>query len=292
MLFRDEWLSTVETQHLALVFPDMRADLAPRVRSGEWLAAVVSLAGRPIGLAVAVRQPRRLVLGSVFVVPAWRRAGVGRRLLRRILGAADQPIEITYRTNLPSRPALTALLDGASFSAPRLVSVCCEYRVADVDFAQIRRWRWRPGLSVLDWRALSSAQRDQLNADWVPAGLDPRLSEAGCEPDLSLALLHRGDVAGWFIIHRIEPDLLRCTTGYVQPLRLPSGGFALLCAEFLQRQRQACPRSRTIWTVSGSLPAFVTMLRRRFQPAGATLTEFHRRTHRPRRVANLAGEEC
>lgn len=225
---------------LALTFPAFQE----AVRSGKALTACAWASGDAIGLAAAERKEGadEATLLSVAVKPAWRGRGVGSKLLEAIedelrrLGC--RKADLTYMSGNPSTPAVERMLARAQWDPPRPRLMIC-YTTID----RVAQGRWiatplpaAPGVNVFSWRDLSALERDQVASDpRVPEGLSPFRDENKIEGAISVGLRKNGEVAGWFLTHRIAPDTVRYSTLYLRADAMSRGwGFGLV-AEAIRR---------------------------------------------------------
>ncbi len=278
-LYADGRLEEVTPAHRALTFPAFRGLLAERVASGEWIGAEARFAGVPVGLALAGASLPHAKLISLVVHADFQNAGVGFHLLRRLCGLLERQgaiqLSATYRSDLSSRAALDGVLSAMHFEESVLDSLCCEGRIDDEGGDRLLALPQRPAFSVAPWREVRETVA--MDDDWIPRDLDPRVWGDNFEPLTSAALLHHGQLAGWLVTHQIAPDLLRCTSGYVNPSLQRAGGFLHLLAHMIRGQREAFPGSRVIWTIPARHTATMRFAKTRLQPVGLAIHEFRRR---------------
>ncbi len=122
-------------------------------------SAVARAGGRPVGMALLGRRGERAWLGSVGVIPEWRRRGLGRGLAVRLIetaaeGAARQMTLEVISQNAPAR----ALYDALGFHAVR--ELLTWRRGADADPLPIPEERLAHA-APLDLLAYFAAWHDQ-----------------------------------------------------------------------------------------------------------------------------------
>ncbi|MGH9163141.1 MAG: hypothetical protein ACRD2X_24530, partial [Vicinamibacteraceae bacterium] len=77
-------------------------------------------------------------------------------------------------------------------------------------------------LTIFPWAELTEQERAELvrsheASSWIAEGLEPwRHDHYGFEPTSSVGLRYKGRVVGWIITHRLGPEAVRFTTGFVR----------------------------------------------------------------------------
>ena len=134
--------------------------------------------------------------GHVLVAPAYRRRGIGRRLLDAVLAEADRPVQIWAHDDTP---AAAALAKSAGLDPVRALSVMT--RVLDDDLPQpalpagVRIRSFRPGSDEDAWLAVNArAFADHPEQGRITrADLTARMGESWFDP------------AGFLLAERDEP---------------------------------------------------------------------------------------
>jgi GNAT superfamily N-acetyltransferase len=87
--------------------------------------SVVALAdGQPVGLAMLAQRDRRAWVGGVGVLPDFRRQGIGRRIMERILAnARTTPIQTVQLEVITLNTAARTLYDALGFEEQRVLHV-------------------------------------------------------------------------------------------------------------------------------------------------------------------------
>ncbi|MBD9650257.1 GNAT family N-acetyltransferase [Ensifer sp. ENS09] len=202
----------------------------------DWQGIVARQAGGgAVGLALmgaiheqGGKRSRRLL--SVAVARQSRGTGIGRILVALAEAQArKQSVEemfALYPGRLTSRPAFERLLAVCGFEAPRLSEYTLSAEVKCVSNAA-REWSFllerlkRDGFRSVPWRSLSEVDHlvieetlasGKIHSDWRPyAHLDQT------SLDFSLALFHRGDIAGWIVGRKENDRRVSYPLGYVLP---------------------------------------------------------------------------
>jgi len=282
------------TAFTAFAFPQRRERLAALAE--PWVAIGARWRGVPVGLVLATLQPNGVWLESVMVTATMRRKGIGRALLGALAdharSAGVTKIATQYSSFLPARAALEALLAGSGWQPPAMIDiqlVGLAGAMADGGGA------WRPvqrAMRELDEYSVEpfalgagdDAAIDTLLAAAPELGVpDPR-SNAALDPEVSVALRHRGALIGW-----IAAERLTCSTGYgtlvpdatsilYSGARLGEGHHKalILVGYYRAFSRQAelhGPASRAVYRTHPRAAAMYNFTRARFEPMALHVEE-------------------
>jgi GNAT superfamily N-acetyltransferase len=276
---------------------ELRPTLADAAALERAVVVGATLAGRPVGLAIAVRgwaEPTDPVappvtqarLLSLTVARSHRRLGVGRMLLtsieRALAALGVTQIEAMYAImDDDARAAVDALFVGAGWSPPTVRMVQCRADEAVLAAPLMQEQMQLPDeYRIEDWVDLTAADRAsirdrQRDAAWFPPTLDPFRFEPEMEVHNSLALRYRGDIVGWLITFRTGPTTMfyRCMFARADLARL-GRALALLCEAIRRHAALITPElGYGEWSTPASLPLMVRFIRRHLVPYGATITE-------------------
>lgn len=184
--------------------------------------------GVPIALAVsAASREHRLADGcqsllSLAVAPAWRRQGMGRRLLAELEAVLARrgirSLSTSFSDRLPGAAAFAALLAAAGWDAP----AAQRYRICGAvqDTAILFRDRDRllkrlegTGFRIHSWRDRGADGNSFAEAvvagGGAPAWARPALWTETLDPDLSLVVADAaGQLAGW-VVCEYQPQFSR-----------------------------------------------------------------------------------
>jgi GNAT superfamily N-acetyltransferase len=267
------------------------------------LGVVARVGAERVGLAladvpceVAARRPASLL--SVFVVPPHRRHGVAGRMVdaleHLVYARGLSSMEAIYMTGRDSTQAVERLLASRGWSPPTLRAVTMR-----ATLHELRRMPWYgrvalgPSFEIVAWadvtnvekHAMAASQRQQA---WIPQGLEPwRHERAGFDTTSSLALRHRGAVAGWVINHRISPEIVRFSGAFVRSDLARRGTIFALYTAALERLRQTSCRTITCVTPV-RYDRHVAFLRRRCAPWASFFAE----TRQSVRQLSPQGRDC
>lgn len=223
-----------------LTFPKHRAQWAAAPEA-HVAVGLLDPQGQPLGLALALREGPHAHLVSVFVQAPWRQQGHGRALLAALSAqlAAEGVVLVqgSYLGGGPHEVALERLLYREGWSLPQPRMLLFRVPLEGLKGAPwMRHAQLAEGDELRPWGRLSEAERAALWAGlaeegWAPEDLHPERHEAGCDPDLSLALLREGQVVGWAIGRGMDAAWFRLDTGWVRPELQRAGRLFALYSE-------------------------------------------------------------
>lgn len=208
-------------------FPHFAAQLAAPEAAAAFVAFALEEPAGPAGMCLARigGGPGVAELLSLYVADVYRNQGWGTRLLAaaeealRARGARE--LQVVYLSG-GSAPALEAVLRKRGWEPPAIRMILCKSDAAHILQAPwIRSARLGSGLEMFPWRELAPEMRDWIKAregtpGWHPPTLSPFKDEQYYDPETSLGLRSRGELAGWVITHRVIPGSLRYTNVFVR----------------------------------------------------------------------------
>jgi len=182
----------------------------------------------PVGLLVAGVHPRLATtrLLSLFVLPAYRRQGMGVGLVRALEEVARaQGDALLYTEYVAPKIALEGVLTACGWQPPEVSMELIEAPFAAI--ADILQQVYMPPLpenvTIFAWHDHTAADLAVLaaRADEFAPALDPR-NETELLTEGSVGVRVNGTLAGWVALHHLAPELLRATAFYLFPdVRLP-----------------------------------------------------------------------
>ncbi len=200
--------------------------------------------GVPAGAAVATlaSDGARAGLGSLVVAPHGRGPGVGAALVaevERVLAARGvRELTLAYAPGKPSAQALTRLLARRGFEDRGAVRAIYRARAEVVArLPWLATARLPAGLACAPLEEVTRDERDALRAAaWFGAEWDPFVAaEFYPETYLDLVLRRGGEVVGWLLCARAEPETLLWHTLLIHRDLHGTGVGLALCAEALRR---------------------------------------------------------
>jgi GNAT superfamily N-acetyltransferase len=183
---------------------------------------------------------------SLFVARGHRKKNVGSTILAHLEKALAREgcthVNLAYRSNWPSVPAIERLLQKRKWTSPQtsmLLGKTTTRRIAEApwfDEASLP-----DGFTVFPWPELTPQEREAIQQEqeaeqWYSPVLTPFQEEERLEPLNSLGLRYQDRVVGWVITHRTGPDTIQYTSLFVQPEFQGQGRALPLLAKAIRRQ--------------------------------------------------------
>ena len=195
--------------------------------------------GQPAGVAVVRTGDEAAQLLDLYVLPAYRKAGIGTSLL----AAAEAAVQGTGRGRLHTlyrpdeqTPAFQRVLAKQGWTPPTHSHIVFwTTREQDaLHLEWVQKYRFRPPYQVVPWPDITEAERAHIasrgEAGWYPPDLNPfsRPVEAW-DPETSLGLRYNGEIVGWVLNVREAPLQLLIEILFVDPpLQRLGKGFMLI----------------------------------------------------------------
>lgn len=191
------------------------------------VAIVAKYDGRPIGVALGstLKLIETANLYFLFVHPDFRNQKVGLQLMdfitQEFIKEKAEKASVLYSTEDPSYPYLEKILSSKGWHEPEVKVIRTTYD----------KYTFKPGwfgnppelppeYELFKWKDLKAAERAQLERQlWqkaFPDYLSPFREEEKIEFLNSLGVRHKGEVIGWIITHRLNPDTIRYTSLFFQ----------------------------------------------------------------------------
>ncbi|MDL2718320.1 MAG: GNAT family N-acetyltransferase [Acidobacteriota bacterium] len=210
--------------------PVRRHPQAPNTPLVMPVALGAFVTGEPVALALAeIRegQTSNAEMLSLFVVPAYRRRGLGTALLNS-MGAFLSRMGVekamgVYMTGQPGQEAVERVLEKAGWSKPEIRQLTLRCTLEEA-----RRLDWygkyalEEGYSVFPWKDLTETDREALKESqrvtgWIKPDLEPWKHDAeGFEPVSSLGIRLHGELVGWIINHALDERVVRFTCSFIR----------------------------------------------------------------------------
>jgi GNAT superfamily N-acetyltransferase/SAM-dependent methyltransferase len=284
MGIRYQLLAEVENrQALAgMTYPAFRSNLLGTGPNRTSMGVVANSDEGPCGLALAhpaVGNELAQVL-SVFVVPQFRRQGIGGELLTRIttlLQERGEPrVVVSFPTGKEATPIVERMLARRGWTEPRPRLYLFAADKANVDALMQTGWmrerQMPPGYALFTWPEATEADRETAieyeNSPDFPHGLTPFLADYPIDPETSLGLRENGKLVGWMVTHRPGPEVLRYTCLYVHPSAAVKGVGIRMLIESLRRHAASPTRRENLKVVCAILAEnepMVEFFRHRFE---------------------------
>jgi GNAT superfamily N-acetyltransferase len=258
-------------------FPIFRPLLAALKPEDSTVALAASDSNEPIALAIAEIKPDSKCgeILSIFVKQTYRCQGVATVLLTRLekelISQGCTTAKLIYTSGQPTTPAFERLLQKCNWLPPQPRMLVCKSSTDKIINAPwMQKTKLPDSYSIFPWLGISEAERLALQKQqeifpWIPKDLLPFIQEENFEPLNSLGLRYQGEVVGWMINHRLAPDTIRYTCGFLRPDLQKMGRFIPLLANAIQLQAKA-NIINGIWTVSVKRPSMVNFIKKRMAP--------------------------
>jgi GNAT superfamily N-acetyltransferase len=242
--------------------------------------------GVPVGLALAdvpVDGPTDPELLSVFVTPAQRGNGIGRRLLqaleKEITERGFDTLSGTYTAGRPATHAVKRMLAACGWSEPGMRTLSVDLTVEQAQsLPWLQRVPVRSGCEIVPWIDITpeekaALKRSQEESGWIAPDLVPwRHEVSGFEEVTSVGLRGPDGVVGWVINHEVPPETVRFTCSYI---RKDFGRRArilpLYRASIERLSMTVC--SRVTFVAPTRHPTMVSFVRRRIEPYASSVRE-------------------
>ena len=236
MLTIERLHQTTLRPYLLLVKPGLRPQLLEQITNPHFYVWGAAFWGQPAGAAVVMLE-KSADLHDLYVLPDYRRAGIGAALLATIEAAmahhAVVEMQALYRAN-EHTDAWHALLAKAGWGEPVLTSRvfwnCRTVRSAE----WVARYQFRPPYEAFTWTDLTAAEEAQIakrgEEGWYPPHFSPfKRPMTAWDPETSVGLRYHDKVVGWVLAMREAPDRLFVEIMFVDPpLQQLGRGFMLV----------------------------------------------------------------
>ncbi len=199
---------------LLILEPGLRGALLQSVGDERQIIFGATYWGQPAGAAVFYVTTDDALLSDLYVLPAYRRAGIGAGLLaageEAVLQTGLDRIQTIYRPN-EQTAAFEALLHKQGWQSPRVNHIVFwTTRELDAPSLEWQKLRFEPPYEVVSWPDVTEVDLQAIaklgEEGRYPPDLSPfaRPLEAW-DGETSFVLRHEGQVAGWVCTVREKP---------------------------------------------------------------------------------------
>ncbi|KEO80857.1 hypothetical protein EL26_24005 [Tumebacillus flagellatus] len=205
----------------------------------------VSRDGEPIGLGVAHQQEQSPTahLLALTIEERQRRQGHGRLLLRALESSLRQNgverLSVEYVASSDPLSGEAAFLTTCGFAVPRPGIYIRSGSLSLLhNFLWMKKTTLPPSFAVSAWSTLTEEERAFVKKGsgvWYPSILSPFADEALIDPDRSLVLRYRGEVAGWMMLEAFDSQTVLFKTMFVHRRHQRMARGAALIAEVCHR---------------------------------------------------------
>jgi len=234
--------TTIEP-YILLIQSGLRLRLLAGQEKENLLTVGASFLGQAVGVAVAWQDTERANLLDLYVLPDYRRAGIGTALLAAVEEEARRSgvsaLHALYRAN-EHTPAFEGLLAAQGWTTPRLQSKVFWTSCSAGYDGWSQRYRFRPPYEPVPWAEITPAERQAIarrgEEGWYPDNLSPfNRPDDDWDAETSLGLRYKGEVVGWLLTIREFPDQIRVEIMFVDPPLQRLGRGILLICEMIRR---------------------------------------------------------
>lgn len=248
------------------------------------IAIAASDSNRPIGLVLAqiIHHSNYALVFSIFVEPNYRAQGIGTDLLnyleKELISQGCTSVKLIYTSGQSTTVALESLLQKRNWTPPAPRMLVCQSTIDKMINAPWMKITKIPAFySIFPWEEITQAERLSLEKEqeispWIPISLIPFKYEENLELLNSLGLRYQGQVVGWMITHRIAPDTICYTCGFLRPDLQKMARFIPLVVKAIQLQAKANIINLS-FVVSFEQNSMVNFVKKRMAPYLTSLKE-------------------
>lgn len=274
----------------AMTFPNYKHLLAEPALQGITAVPVAAFAdGQPAGLALgAVPQPGNdapPTLFSLYVAPAFRRQGIGTRLMEafhdEIVRRGGRLIRTIYMNGKDATPHFERIMakTGWEKPTPRMAAIKADMRqIRAMDPPWLKQRRYdAERFQIIPWAEVTAAHKQTLREShaaekWIAEDLAPWKHEKDFDPVTSCAVLRDGQLVSWVINHLLPDGTTRFTCSFAHPRLQRYGVVMWLYKEAVDRMEQN-GRRYGMWTVPLYHPAMHAFAMRWMKPCAVYCRE-------------------
>jgi GNAT superfamily N-acetyltransferase len=253
--------------------------------NGEVSAVGASEDGEAAGLALALRLPQKgfTRLASLFVRGASRRRGIATRLLaaleEELRREGVERLEASYQTGRATSeapPRILARLGWPEAQPDRLVCRC-DRRMLESPWLA-RDYPLPRDSGIVPWTEVQAAEiealRESQRSDpWIPDSLRPW--EYRDIAFNSVAMRHKGALAGWVLTQRFDSSTLVYSNSYMHPTLQRTARILALYVRAIRAQAADPTLPNAVWVVPFVHPTMVRFVRGTLAPYMNRVEELH-----------------
>lgn len=244
----------------SLTFPSIKQRWQGTKQRGYLGGVAAFIAEEMVGLILVELLPQSAEVISFFVAPPFRDRGIGSQLLihleKALIKLNCPQIDLKYRVSELTTSALEPILQQQGWQSPKTDFLITKATIEALSQAPwVYKYPLPKQFTVFPWVELTKADKESiLKRKAYPDVLSPFSDDPRLEPLNSLGLRYQGEVIGWTINHRIDPDTIRYSVMFVEEKFQRMGrGFSLL-TEAVKRQISSSIPYATAAVASNNLP--------------------------------------
>jgi len=254
------------------------------ISKAEIIAIAAYLEEKPIGLILAsfFTVIRIAEIHSLFVVESERHHSVGDQLMTELESELKKRdcgvVTFVYEDKKPFTAYLERILEKHQWGPPRPFSIHCRFDAHTFQPDWLRRdYVYSSNFHKFPWKELTKKERAKLalqdQKGYIPASVSPFHDEKRIEYINSLGLRYKGEVIGWVVTHRTDPDTIRYTALYIHYKHQIRGDAIKLLCESMWRHKA----SGVHWAVIDinlvqSSPRWIKFVERRLIPLAQSVS--------------------
>lgn len=257
--------------YLLLFKPALRRPVLEQAADPSLCVWGAAFWGQPAGAAVVTLGSSADLL-DLYVLPAYRRAGIASTLLATIESElahhAVAEMQALYRAD-EHTDAWHGLLTKAGWGEPVLTSRVF-WNCRTVHGAEwVARYQFRPPYEAFTWSDLTAEEEAQIakrgEEGWYPPHFSPfNRPMSAWDPETSVGLRYKGEVVGWVLAVREAPDRLYVETMFVDPPLQGLGRGFMLVGESTRRYYSGDAGNYAYWRVHPDNQPMIQWSRRAF----------------------------
>ncbi|MBI1297271.1 GNAT family N-acetyltransferase [bacterium] len=266
---------------ILMMAPGLRRSLLERKDEPGQIVLGASFWGQPAGVTVIHIGNDGAQLTDLYVLPAYRQAGIATALLaaaeEEVPRAGVGKIQTHYRPN-EHTPAFERVLAKGGWDPPRAEYWLFWTRCQCGFNPWLTRYHFRPPYELIPWREVTDGERQAIAqrgaAGWYPSNLNPFSRPVDAwDAETSLVLRYQGEIVGWSLAVREAPDQLQVVIMFVDPPLQRLGRAFMLAGEVFQRYcRGSSEADYCYCRVSAENEPMLRWARRSFE--GRTVDEY------------------
>lgn len=212
------------------------------------IAAIALVDKKPIGIALATYRihMRHAKLLWLYAKPQFRVEAMPLlidSIENQLQKQFCEQLSFLYQTDLPTTPALEALLHERGWHKPQLTLVRCHFPALEFNPPWLNKPYVLPAdFQLFPWSDLTAKEREQIHSyifqGRVSVNVSPFHDEKTIDPNISIGMRKDGVVIGWSITNRIAPDTIKYSSLYIDSEYRHTGYSIIMLIESMRRHQQ------------------------------------------------------
>ncbi|HYX08958.1 MAG TPA: GNAT family N-acetyltransferase [Bacteroidales bacterium] len=212
-----------------MTFPDIRKKAVSHNYKNPLLGVVARDEQKVAGLLLAEFDKKHIVseIITLYVKPEYRKTGIGSTLLKHaqkaLFSSGYKELHIVYWSNWKYSGTVVNLLDKLGWEKPEnLMKIYKTNRKKQEKIKWPASLELPAGYEIFFWKDLTLEERRQLKESqqqtpWIDPGFDPFKNERHIETLNSIGLKYQGNIIGWIITYRNQPDSVEYNNLFIHP---------------------------------------------------------------------------